>query len=378
MIPRLFQTIGLLLFFAAEPALALVICTPRTVSTKRYDYCLADVMCQPGETIGGSGGCSFRGCSPYSTRAINNANGMPVGWRCSGNSKYYEDDLYATVSVTCCKEVADPAPETPPPGEFPQAMPSSTKQTRAAKTTAVISLLGAGQAATIGAVDCAEGANQLLDPKKDGGSLVGSCFSSLAAAKELEAMAARGGETDKARVDEDILGGEGTQKTLADFEKNFGMNGKDFVRKMVAAGPSRELLASFLESKITDDKIPSVPAGAARVEAAPKAAAAEVKPAPAVAAPAAEAPAGAGGRKRQRSVASSVGEMPDTLGDSYLIMGETLTPLQGDPLLEALKQKPQAAPEIETEFEELTLFDIVRRKYRQKTMMLAPRKLLTK
>lgn len=376
MIPRLFQTIGLLLLFAAEPALALVICTPRTVSTKRYDYCLADVMCQPGETIGGNGGCSFRGCSPHANRAINNANGMPVGWRCSGNSRYYEDDLYATASVTCCKEVEEAVPVAAPQGEAHQATPSSTRQTQAAKTTALISLLGAGQAATIGAVDCAEGANQLLNPKKDGGSLVSSCFSSLAAAKGLEALAARGGETEKAKVDEEILGGEGSEKTLAEFEKNFGMNGKDFVRKMVAAGPSRELLASFLEGKISDDKIPAVPAGAARAEAAPKVAAPEVKPAPVAATPVAEASAGGGGRKRSRSVASSVGEMPDTLGDSY--MGETLTPLQGDPLLEALKQKPQAAPEIETEFEELTLFDIVRRKYRQKTMMLAPRKLLSK
>ncbi len=372
MFPRLFQTIGLLLLFAAEPSLALLICTPRSVSTRRSESCLADVICQPGETIGANGGCSFRGCSPDSSRALSNSNGMPVGWHCSGASSHYDNDLYATASVVCCKEVADPVPVSPAAGEFSQATASSTKQTQAAKTIAVISLLGAGQAATIGAVDCAEGANQLLDAKKDGGSLVSSCFSSLAAAKELEALAARGGETAKARVDEEILSGEGSAKTLAEFEKNFGMNGRDFVRKMVAAGPSRELLASFLESQVSEDKIPNAP----EVKPALKMAAPVVVVKPA--APVAEASAGTGGRKRQRSVASSVSEMPDTIDDSYLVMGETLTPLQGDPLLEALKQKPQAAPEIETDFEELTLFDIVRRKHRQKTMMLTPLKLLSK
>lgn len=368
----------------ADPAGAMTVCTPRTVKVRDYYDCEARVYCQYGETAV-SGSCGYYRCRGYDEGYLYGKQGRKVGWSCEGGSYHYNYDYTATATVTCCKEVADPPPppktnteaNTQTHSSNKQETQAATKQTLAAKSAAQVSMLGAGQAATIGAIDCAEGANQMLVNEEEGSALVGSCFSSLAAAKQLEALAQKNGEAGKAGVDDDVLGQDAHKQTFAQFEKNFGMNGKEFVKTMVSAGPSRSVLAGLLAGKISEDKLPAASEG---TKAEPKAQASAPQGAPAGYRPPSEVAEEAAraavekGKKGSRRLSSALADMPDTLNDSYLIMGETITPLN-DPMFEAAKSDiTRAAPDESVEYEELTIFDIVHRKYRQKALMLAPRR----
>lgn len=381
-----FSSFALALLLAA-PAAAMTICTPRTVTARDWWDCEAAVYCQSGETPTG-GGCAYKRCRGYKEE-FTYKYGKKTGWRCSGGSNYYDNDYTVTASVTCCKEVADPPPPPPPKANTnyqtgnqdksnTQETQAATKQTQAVKSAAQVSMLGAGQAATIGAIDCADGANQMLQDEEAGSGVISSCFRSLSAARQLEELALKNGETGKAGVDEEVLSQDGHKKTLAEFEKNFGMDGKEFVRKMVSAGPDRAVLGAFLGAKIPEEKLPEASAGTknAKAEApapAPQGAPADYKTPTEMAEEAARASVEKG-KKSGRRLSSAVADMPDTLSDSYLIMGETITPLN-DPMFEAARKDiTRPAPEERVEYDELTLFDIVHRKYRQKAMMLAPRR----
>lgn len=97
-------------------------------------------------------------------------------------------------------------------------------QADALKNADELSETGMNQAATIGALWCAHGANAHANDTDLAEQSFGTCKDYLGAAETLRA--GRGGN--KAfQVDQTSLTGDFAESTLTDFEKNFGITGAD-------------------------------------------------------------------------------------------------------------------------------------------------------
>src|SRR5262249_23496031 len=100
--------------------------------------------------------------------------------------------------------------------------------------------LGASQAATVGALFCAHGANQNLVNPEGAANDYASCTSYFTAAQAMR------GKGPPYIPDSATLRGGVARETLASFEKNFGITGDTFMSKLLSANGSRDAFAEMV------------------------------------------------------------------------------------------------------------------------------------
>lgn len=114
-----------------------------------------------------------------------------------------------------------------------------------------ISRMGSNYTATIGAVYCAEGANSALADPSLGARALASCQERFASAQAMNQAFGRKGFA----VDASVVDHVNTQSVLEKFEKNFGVSGGDYLRHMLGAHGSRSFFDNLVGEKIGQDKL---------------------------------------------------------------------------------------------------------------------------
>jgi hypothetical protein len=122
-------------------------------------------------------------------------------------------------------------------------------QLKAASDAKATADLGADQAANVGAVMCAQGANANLTDPQEAAGFYASCRQNFEAAK---AMSGRDGGYNPAA---NIADGAAGREALADFEKNFGVSPKDYLSQMLGKGGGPASLSELLEGKLPGAKL---------------------------------------------------------------------------------------------------------------------------
>jgi|GEM_PF-2722232 len=112
-----------------------------------------------------------------------------------------------------------------------------------------VASLGAAQAATVGAIFCAEGANANLTSPEDAAALYANCQQNFDAANKLS------GKTTGFNPDQGILQGSAAKQSLEDFERNFGIAPSDYLSKVLGEGKGPSSLAAVLDGKISESKL---------------------------------------------------------------------------------------------------------------------------
>jgi len=123
------------------------------------------------------------------------------------------------------------------------------RQTSSLADANEVASLGANQAATIGAIFCAQGANTQLTDPGNSPALYANCQQNFGTAKVM-AKNASGYTPDNA-----ILNGDAAKQSLADFEKNFGVPPEDYLHKMLGSGGGPAALFDVVGDKIPEAKL---------------------------------------------------------------------------------------------------------------------------
>jgi hypothetical protein len=114
---------------------------------------------------------------------------------------------------------------------------------------AEVAALGAGKAATVGAVFCAQGANANLTQPADAAAFYANCQQNFEVAKGLS------GKPGGFSPDPGILNGDAAQHSLQDFEKNFGVSKEDYIKRMLGEGLGTGSLSGMLDGKMPEAKL---------------------------------------------------------------------------------------------------------------------------
>lgn len=115
-----------------------------------------------------------------------------------------------------------------------------------------ISLTGMNQAANIGAVWCAHGANAHLNDKDLAEQSFGTCKDYMGAA---DALRSQRGRNETFTVDNDTISGEWASGILGDFEKNFGVAAGDFMSRLLGSGDRSGDLSDMTKGKIGEGEL---------------------------------------------------------------------------------------------------------------------------
>ncbi|MGZ3694618.1 MAG: hypothetical protein ACXWQO_10585 [Bdellovibrionota bacterium] len=107
--------------------------------------------------------------------------------------------------------------------------------------------LAANQAATAGAVFCAQGANTHLTNPGDASALFASCQQQFDAAHAL-----KHGEFNPVHS---TLDDPASQQALEDFEKNFGVSADEYLSKMLGTNGGASSLADMVKGKISESML---------------------------------------------------------------------------------------------------------------------------
>lgn len=126
--------------------------------------------------------------------------------------------------------------------------------------------LGANQAATAGAVYCAEAANFTLEGREAAAESARACQDKFAAAEALAALNRRAGQGGEFSVDKDAAGHEGADAVLGAFEKNFGIGREEYLSRMLKARGGLSEFRNLLGSALPDGKLDATLAAAEGLE----------------------------------------------------------------------------------------------------------------
>ncbi|MGZ3652222.1 MAG: hypothetical protein ACXWR1_08200 [Bdellovibrionota bacterium] len=126
---------------------------------------------------------------------------------------------------------------------------SDGKQISSLASAGEVAAIGANQAATIGAVFCAQGANNTLTAPADAAALFASCQQNFDAANGMN------GKNGGFNPAPNILDGAAAKQSLEDFEKNFGVPPDYYLHKMLGEGRGTASLSGMLEGKIPEAKL---------------------------------------------------------------------------------------------------------------------------
>jgi hypothetical protein len=231
------------------------------------------------------------------------------------------------------------------------------KQTSSLADAAEVAALGAGKAATIGAVFCAQGANAQLTNPADATVYYANCRQNFDAARGMS------GKAGGFNPDLGVLDGVAARESLQDFEKNFGVSKEDYLQRMLGAGGGPGGLSGMLEGKIPEAKL------AEAMEAAGKLGPSDLTQDPSKFA----VDLGAGARKKgstalRDGLKKKLSEQSESRGTASLNPGRQKPQLIGDKEhLEPLSaEKAFGSGE---EDRELSIFDVVHNMY----VKIAPR-----
>lgn len=362
--------------------------------------CNVYVMCPDNYFAVDKGTCvwNVEGCGSTAEQFIVGAT-EKKGWECTGETTGDNHDV--SVTVACCRAGGAPtetqtetavatatatASEIQTQTQTQSATATSTSTTSSSSTTttdksgpkgssssssdegddehqaSAMNLLdgSAKQVLTLGAVDCLDGANELLEDEAAGQEKLGACMRTMAEGKAVkdqsDEAARRAGRAGLggSMVDDKILESDRAKAVLEKFEKNFSASGEDLVRKMLGSGASLDELREALLKKFPEDKVAELMSGAENMKFAVDhkgKAKAELKTGKAstLREQIKEGLAQAGNVPAVRAPAAKSSK-PD-----FVATPDDLTPLK-DPLFSGLDQ----------EREEISIFEVVRRKYRDK------------
>jgi hypothetical protein len=121
--------------------------------------------------------------------------------------------------------------------------------------------LGAQQSAAVAVTCLADGANTILKDSAAGGFQSYECLKGMGAADKLhklaEEAAARGGLGSQGGLaaSEDILNREDSQGAFADFEKNYKMGREEFVGRMLAAPGDPDEFSNTLSKHLSKEEV---------------------------------------------------------------------------------------------------------------------------
>lgn len=256
-------------------------------------------------------------------------------------------------------------------------------QANALSTAATVDQIGSADAAGAAVVECAQGANAILTDPATGGLLLQSCQSAFEAAKKMKEMEQKnslnsGLDTAAAlTANEAKFNSAEAEGIFSDLEQNYGVSKSDFIAKMLASGGDINGLSGLLGDKVPADKIAEAMEAANNLSAEERQKILDSLKGNSVAgneykrgAPIASKKAGAPGSLRDR-LREAMSRSADSAGDGATEAAsnswarkpaaakvETLTPTFGE-------DSNLLAPSEDAK--ELTIFDVVHRKYDEKS-----------
>ncbi|MGZ3653397.1 MAG: hypothetical protein ACXVB9_17975 [Bdellovibrionota bacterium] len=137
---------------------------------------------------------------------------------------------------------------------------SSGQQSESLANSVSVNQLGANYAATIGSLYCAEGANAAVKDPSAGGPEFRACKDYFSSANALNRNASG------LHPDELVTGKEGSKTILAEFSQNFGVTGDDYLKRMLSSGGSRSELGDLLSTRLTSANLDETFARAEKAE----------------------------------------------------------------------------------------------------------------
>lgn len=273
-----------------------------------------------------------------------------------------------------------------------KALEERYNQIQAQEAAREVNSTAIGISAGTAVVTCAEGANTVRENEAKGGVLFDHCLRSLESAKYMqesgiEAAKNAGAEAPEFTIDTDVLESDRANAIFADLESKYGVNREDIleafrlaegdasrlsrpgvvealsngnlsteqVRKALQAADAlspeerAKLLAESRVAGLSEEFVYKLASGRSSGHA--KSARASLMESLSRRSSASPASGRNDGLPRRSPAAQEISRFP----------GESLTPLE-DPLFTQAQRK--------IEYEELTLFDVVSRKYREKTESL--------
>lgn len=125
-------------------------------------------------------------------------------------------------------------------------------QNDALKNADELSRTGMNQAANIGAVWCAAGANAHANDKDLAEESYGNCKNYMGAADSIRSGRGKG---EAYSVDNDTINGAWASGILSDFEKNFGVGKDDFLSRLLGSSDRAGELGDMTKGKIKPDDL---------------------------------------------------------------------------------------------------------------------------
>lgn len=227
-------------------------------------------------------------------------------------------------------------------------------QDHAKQSSLEVVKLGADQAASAGAVFCAEAAVEIDARPELAASDSAGCQKSFATANEMQAMAEKLGKKGGLEADPLVVDKEEANDIFRRFEEKFGIGKADYLSRLLGGKGDPKVLEELTGGKVSAEKLGALAA------AAP----AEDSQNTWITGPATK-PKGnlRDSLKKQLAQAAkakppSARATPETMSLARNVASEALTPLENQFALPATQ--------------ELTLFEVVHRKYTEKAPMLLP------
>lgn len=369
---RVFSVLAAALFAPpanATPELDMSTCQSKNVLVS--DTCNFGLNCDPGtyaapdtgKCIDGAGFCPGPVMPAVSSQCVTCTGGPNV------------EGAQLNVYVTCCQpmsaaaiqaeQTARESGSSTATGTTAPATDASKNSTSTADKTFQLSksLLGnsAAQTVAFGAIDCLEGMNKTFSDQEAGGRQVAQCEGEVNAAKQMhekaDQAAQRGGTSlGPLEPDASMMASERAERALLSFEKNYGANGKEFVSSLVGSSSTRDALEAALKAKWDAEKT------AALLDAT----------SPAMN----DVPVDLTGTGAPRPKAALKEKLSKALAAQNLTHATPSRVPSGKAVrIDNPDQNLQSLTPLEGTFaadSEQTLFDVIRRKYREKWGMLVP------
>jgi len=211
------------------------------------------------------------------------------------------------------------------------------------KSAMEVNAIGANNAASVGAIFCAQAANdQAENAAAAAASEYASCKQYFDAANEMKGK-------NELRVSTAIVETESAKGTLTSFEKNFSLASGDFLTRMLNSGGDRAVLSDMLSLKFDESQM------TAMYSAADSASPAALAPEP---------PAG-GGKKLSASLRDSLKKaLQQKTGDEFRRPASAETQAAPKPRIRGLEPLHEGIFAMAEE-SELTIFGVVHLKYQE-------------
>jgi hypothetical protein len=138
---------------------------------------------------------------------------------------------------------------------------SSMSQGTSLALAGAIDQLGASQAAGLGALECAQGANVALENPVSGGALIQSCQAALNAATQMKQMELANNQNQKIDTNSpltasnSVVDSSEAEEVFTNLETNYGVSKSDFVTKVLSSGGETGALADILGDKMPKEKL---------------------------------------------------------------------------------------------------------------------------